>query len=453
LLTACMLLGLCACGGQSGAASGQPNTPASQQVPPKPVESSAPEQNHAQAESSAPADKSQKEETPPAPSAVSADAQTIGLQKQLYGLYQWDDADLLVKSEFSHVTLWQGDAEKHPELAEALEQTANMLKRSMEDEYDNLCADAWESHEPAVSTLDIQVRRADNVVLSLLSDSYSDHGLIEEFRGMHGANYDVQTGKELALDDVVKINNDLAQAVIKELSSHMWAGDFYSDDTVEQYFANTPYDGFSWTLDYNGVTFYFADGELAEAGNGRQTATVSFAEHPELFEEKYMHIPAAYMVELPLDSSFFTDLDGDGDLEELNVTGWYDSDMGMYSDFGIYTDTDGYYHYEEFAADSYAPYYVKTADGHHYLYLFCEQLEGYGPWFVLKVFDISGGRFTSVGTMNVGPACISDDIYLIPTDPEVFYLDDFDSMEQNMITCSVGAAGLPEIKETDAAMG
>ena len=47
-------------------------------------------------------------------------------------------------------------------------------------------------------------------------------------------------------------------------------------ETVETYFADTACADISWTLDYNGVTFYFADGELAEAGNGRQTATVSF---------------------------------------------------------------------------------------------------------------------------------------------------------------------------------
>lgn len=440
LLAACMLLCLCACGGsnaetpatQSPQQSAKPSTPTSEV--PEPPQTGNPG----------------AETLPP---ANHGDAQTLSLQKQLYGLYDWDDDALLVQSEFSHVTLWQNDAAKYPKLAEALNQTANMVKRSMEDEYDNLCATAREelpwAGETSVSTLGIQVRRADSVVLSLLSDSYSDYGWIEDFRGMHGTNYDAQTGLELALNDVVDVNNDLADAVANELNSHQWAGDFDYRDAVQAYFANTPYDGFSWTLDYNGVTFYFADGDLEEPGNGEKTATVSFTQYPELFNEKYMAVPAAYMVELPLDSSFFTDLDGDGDLEELNITGYFDSDVGMYTKFGIYADADGSYHYEDCFASGFIPYYVKTAEGHHhYLYLFCEQDEGSGPipMMLLVVFDVSGGRLTRVGEMNAAPGYIPDGIYRVPTDPEDFYLDDFDSMAQDMMAYAVGPMGLPELK-------
>ena len=427
LLSMCMLLCLCACGGQTGSESPDPqNTP--QDTP----------------------DPSGTPDTSP---TVHGDARTLSLQKHLYSLYDWDDDALLVQSEYSHVTLWQEDAAKYPELAEMLDQTANMVKRSMGDEYDNLCASAREelpwAGETSVSTLDIQVRRADSVVLSLLSDSYSDYGWIEDFRRMHGTNYDARTGQELAINDVVDVNNDLADAVANELNSHQWAGDFDYRDAVQEYFANTPYDSFSWTLDYNGVTFYFADGDLTEPGNGWQTATVSFAEYPQLFEEKYMAVPSAYMVELPLDSSFFTDLDGDGDLEELNITGYFDSDVGMYTKFGIYADADGSYHYEDCFASGFIPYYVKTAEGHHhYLYLFCEQDEGSGPipMMLLVVFDVSGGRLTRVGEMNAAPGYIPDGIYRVPTDPEDFYLDDFDSMAQDMMAYAVGPMGLPELK-------
>ena len=426
LLSMCMLLCLCACGGQTGSESPDPqNTP--QDTP----------------------DPSGTPDTSP---TVHGDARTLSLQKQLYSLYDWDDDALLVQSEYSHVTLWQEDAAKYPELAEALEQTANMVKRSMEDEYDNLCATAREelpwTVETSVSTLDIQVRRTDSVVLSLLSDSYSDYGWIEDFRGMHGTNYDAQTGLELALNDVVDVNNDLADAVANELNSHQWAGDFDYRDAVQAYFANTPYDGFSWTLDYNGVTFYFADGDLEEPGNGGKTATVSFTQYPELFNEKYMAVPSAYMVELPMDSSYFTDLDGDGDLEELNVTGYFDSDVGMYTKFGVYADADGSFHYEDCFADGFIPYYVKTADGNHYLYLFCEQDESSGPipTMLLVVFDVSGGRLTRVGEMNAAPGYIPDGIYRVPTDPKDFYLDDFDSMAQDMMAYAVGPMGLPELK-------
>ena len=441
LLSMWMLLCLCACGSASGETSAaQSSQQSAQSGTPAPAVPEPPRQESPGAETFAP--------------AKHGEAQTLSLQKQFYGLYDWDDDTLLVQSEFSHVTLWDEDAGKYPELAETLEQTANMVKRSMEDEYDNLCASAreelpWtgETMETAVSTLDIQVRRADNVAVSLLSDSYSDYGWIEEFRGMYGTSYDARTGEELALDDVVDVNNDLADAVADALNRHQWAGDLDYRDAVQEYFANTPYDGFRWTLDYNGVTFYFADGELEEPGNGGKTATVSFAAYPELFAEKYMAVPDAYMVELPLDSSYFTDLDGDGDLEELNVTGYFDSGVGMYTKLGIYAEADGSYHYEACFADGFLPYYVKTADGHHYLYLFCEQNEGAFPMYSLKAFDVRGGKAADIGERNAGPGYIPDGIYRVPTDPEKFYLDDFDSMAQDMMAFAVGPSGLPEQNE------
>ena len=214
-------------------------------------------------------------------------AEVLSLQKTLQSNYEWDDDVLLVQSEHSYVTLRETDAEKYPAMAETLSQLSAMQKRSMEDEFDNFCSSAREelsyggTVDTYVSTLDVQVRRADSVAVSLLSDSYSDYGRIEEFRGMQGSNFDTETGKELTLSDVILDMEKVPAIVEQELNSHMWAGDFYSETTVSDYFRDTPEDGISWTLDYNGVTFYFADGDLAEPGNGRQAATVSFAAHPE----------------------------------------------------------------------------------------------------------------------------------------------------------------------------
>jgi len=392
--------------------------------------------------------------TTTAPAFDELPPQILSVEKFVTTRAEWDnDADVLpVYSFYESVTLEYESAQAYPELAQTLSQTASMLQRSMDEEYDNLLSwaqeelsDGTDGFETGRSILNTQVRRADYTVFSVLSDSWSDYGWIEDYRGMHGTNYDVGTGRELALNDVVNVNNDLADAVADELNRHQWAGDFDYRDAVEAYFANTPYEDISWTLDYNGVTFYFADGELTEEELGRQTATVTFAQHPELFEEQYMVVPEAYIVELPLDSSFFTDLDGDGDVEELNITGYYDPDMGFYTQYGIYTDLNGAYHYEECFADGFVAYYVKTADGSHYVYLFCEENEGYMPGFSLMVIDVTGGMVANIGSMVAGPGYIPEGIYRVPTDPYSFWLDDFESMAQDMMVYCVGTDGMPEL--------
>lgn len=375
--------------------------------------------------------------------------QILSLRQKYSTRYERQDAVCILFSEYSNVTMWEG-AEQYPEMVRVLSEIEGMQTRSMEDEVDNILSFAQEmldvnseSFEIQVSTLDVQVRRADSVVVSLLSDSYADYGFIRDFRGMWGSNYDVQTGEQLLLSDVVFDMESLPEIVLKELNSHIWAGDFYSETVVEDYFRNTPEDGISWTLDYNGVTIYFGDGDLAEPGNGRQTATVSFAEYPELFVEKYMNVPEAYMVRLPLDHSYFTDLDGDGTLEELNCTGFYNEADRFYTKFGIYTDLDGYYHYEELFAYDFQPYYVKTEDGNHYIYLFCEESEGGNRQMMLVVYNVNGGILTRVGDMNIAPAYIPSDIFVLPLDPNNMFLDNYDSLTQDAEVYMVGSDGMP----------
>lgn len=46
--------------------------------------------------------------------------------------------------------------------------------------------------------------------------------------------------------------------------------------------------------------------------------------------------------------------------------------------------------------------------------------------------------------MNVGPAYISDNIYLVPTDPKQLWVDDLDR-ELQIALYQVGSIGLPEL--------
>ena len=376
--------------------------------------------------------------------------QILSLQETHNARYEGigDFEKFLMISEFDYVTFREG-AEAYPDMARVMSETAGMITRSQEDEADNILSFAEEMFdldsyfETQISTADIQVRRADSVVVSYLTDSYADYGFVDDFRGMWGSNYDTQTGQQLVITDVIKDMTQIPALVQKELNSHLWAGEGYTETVIQDYFKNTPEDGISFTLDYNGVTFYFGDGDITEPGNGGQAATVSFAEYPELFDEKYTNVPEAYMVSLPLDFSFFTDLDGDSALEELNVTGVFNEEGRFYSQFGIYTDTDGYYHYEEHFAYGYHPYYVKTTDGKHYLYLFCEENDADFMQMKLIVFDVSNGQFVRVGEMNAAPAYIPSDIYILPLNPDCMLLDNFDSLEQDYGEYMVGENGMP----------
>ena len=381
----------------------------------------------------------------------------LSLKQTYFTRYEWKDAVWLLYSRYSNVTMREG-AEQYPEMDRVLSERVGMQTRSVEDEADNILSfitemgmldGNLEDFETQVSTSNVQVRRADNVVLSYVTDSYANYGFIEDFRSMWGGNYDVQTGKELLLTDVILHMEEIPGIVLKELNNHIWAGDSYSKKMVEDYFNNTPIDSIRWTLDYNGVTFYFGTDDFTEMASGGKSATVSFAEYPELFAKKYMNVPKAYMVRLPLDYSFFTNLDSDETLEELNCTGLFNEKDRFYTQFGIYTDLDGSYHYEDLFAYDFQPYYVKTEDGNHYIYLFCEENEigNHVPGqMTLVVFNVNGGVLTKVGDMNIAPAYIPSDMFVLPLDPNNMLLDNPDSSAQDAEVYMVGKDGMPILK-------
>lgn len=458
LLSGCLLLCLAACSGNEEESRKPESTGVTEALPetPPPTAAEAPPETEPAAETEVPpesepaAETEAPQETEPAEIVEDPNAiRPLNLEKSLYSYYEWADElpRAMVRSEHSIVTLGGADAERYPEMAQVLSQIATMQENAMLDEFDNLVSFALEElsggsqgFETYVSTLDVQVRRADSLVVSLLSDSYSDYGQIHNCRVLHGSNYDTRTGRELMLNEVVDVNNYLALAVEKELTGHMWTGEFYYKYIVEDYFANMPYHGFNWTLDYTGVTFYFAPGDLCD--EGPLTATVSYAEYPELFVGEYMEVPAEYTAELALNSSFFTELDGDGMLEEIAISARYDEERNHYLDYAVSTDTNGGYYSEQCYVYDFHPYYVKAEQG-NFLYLFCEDFEEGLRQMRLIVLKLNpDGTITKSGEVNVCPSWLADNKFIMPTDPGSFLLDDLENGTENL-AYSVGTDGLP----------
>ena len=362
----------------------------------------------------------------------------LALEKTLVTRYEWDEKlpVILARSEYSPVRMQEKDAKLYPQMAAVLDELALLQTNSMEDEYENFMSFAKEelqknpdTFRTQVSTLDMHVRRADSAAVSLLADSYQDCVVVNNSYGKFGYNFDTETGRELQITDVISDMSQIPELVYAELKCQMVEEKFSSDTAVADYFKNTPKKDIVWTLDYNGVTFYFSAGTLAEEEFGAMMVHIPFEGNENLFTPKYLNVPDAYMVRLSLNSPFFTELDGDGKSEELFVTGNYDQEGRFYSDFEIHSNKDAYYH-EEYYAYGFRPYYVKTADDQNYLYLFADGIEGFHRKMTLVIINLDDGIFTKAGECYMGPYYRQDpdtlaDIFYVPTDPNRLYLDDF----------------------------
>ncbi len=367
----------------------------------------------------------------------------LQLNKEYISHYEWyeDYPKMLVRSEYTTVTLDKSIEKKYSALAEALTETSVMRKRTMEDEKDNLLADATnefmidgEAFSTRVSTLDVKVRRADSTAVSILEDYYSDFG-----RTFNGLNYDTESGKLLALSDVVTDVSKLYEAVEKSLMTRIGEDEPFGETAVADYFVNTPQDDVNWTLDYNGVTFYFNAGAIAPTNFGVQTVTVTFEEYSDLFNEKYISVPDAYVVSLPLSLPFFADITGDKKADEFTVSGDFDPDGRYYYTLEINSESSNY-EVDWFSYDL-NPYYVKTADGDSCLYVFSEESEEEDRQMILCVFSLKNGEIKQVSETDTSLLYRGNNVFALPTDPENLLLSVYDGSTDSVF--SADENGIP----------
>lgn len=255
------------------------------------------------------------------------------------------------------------------------------------------------------------MRRADSIAVSLLSDSYSDYGNIRNYRVLSGTTFDTQTGQQLMLSDVVTDVNLIPNAV-EGLLGRSNAAEIVPGAVVD-FFRNTPEDGIPWVLDYNGVTFFFPLEILVEGEMGLLPVTVPFAAYPELFVQKYTWAPEFYTVEMPLDVSFFADLDADGLCDPVYFLAGYDEESDHYLDFVITTQAGDFW--EECYWYRVYPFFAQTPDG-QFLYLFCEDSEEDYKTMFLQIFRLEKDVITKVSDPAVVEAYSHIGAFVLPTE-------------------------------------
>ncbi len=387
------------------------------------------------------------ETTQTAENEISEEITVLSLNKEYISHYEWyeDHPEMLVRSEYTDVTLDKSMEIKYPLLAQALTETSAMRKRAMEEEKDNFIVTATEEFlndsedfSTYVSTLDVQVRRADSVAVSIFEDYNS-----ETDRAFNCLNYDTESGKLLALSDVVTDISELPEIVEKVIMTRIGEEEPFGETAIPDYFKNTPEEDIAWVLEYNGITFYFEPGAVAPTNFGIQTATVTFAEHPDLFKEKYTAVPDAYVVSLPLSLPFFTDITGDKRADELTVSGNYDYDGRFYYTLGINSENSNY-EVDWFSYDL-NPYYVRTADGDSFLYVFSEEGEEEDRQMILCVFSLKNGEIKQISETDMGLLYRGNNVFALPTDPENLLLYNYGKDSSDSLF-RVGKSGIPEQK-------
>ncbi len=342
----------------------------------------------------------------------------VSLNKEYNFDYEWygDTSTLLLRSEYTDVTLDKSMEENYPLLAKTLSEASAMRKRAMEDEKANFVALAKDEFEndsenflTYVSKLDVQVRRADCNAVSILED----YGK-EASRSFNGLNYDTESGKLLALSDVVTDISKISASVEKEVKIRIGLDGSDAKTAIPDYFINTPEDSITWVLDYNGITFYFEPGAIAPTNFGIQVVALEFNQYPGLFNKKYTAMPDSYVAELPVSSSYFADITGDNKSEELIIEGFLD-DARAYHTVSVNSESS------DFSTKMFsfiAPYFVRAADGKSYICIYNLTNEEEALYSILNVYALENGEVKFLGVSETGFINKGNNVYSLLTNPD-----------------------------------
>ncbi|MDO4975681.1 MAG: DUF3298 domain-containing protein [Eubacteriales bacterium] len=313
---------------------------------------------------------------------------------------------------------WQ---EKHLALNKILN-TINAVKKTKQlEEYHSFLQQAKEdlsenpdSFYPYEFNESVLVRRADQNSLSLLFSGSSYAGGAHGDYYLWGENYEPSTGARIKLRSVVS-DMEVLKKQVEEQLDHYWSDAGFYDDLdhlLADRFDSDNEDDLSWTIDYNGLTFYFNPYDIAPNASGIQIVTIPFTGNEDIFQEKYLNVPKEYGIQLTCVDPFFYDLDEDGEAEKISIYG-EKNEYGYYVNHKICVNDEEYdFEMEGFSVE---PTFIHKEDGGSYLYI---QTLSDNDYRLLSIYRLGKGAKMAEKLETIGAGYES----IIPEEEEGPYL-------------------------------
>lgn len=261
----------------------------------------------------------------------------------------------------------------YPELSSALsiinsdmkaevQETMNALKATYEAEVEE-AEEFYDSFEDKVSC---EISRADDYVLSWTNHYSGYTGGAHGYYSISGTSYNPQTGKQLALTDIISTESGLKKLLGEKLEAAY--GDIFFSD-VHDMIMDYTMEQFTWSMDYSGITFYFNPYELASFADGIQTVTLLYDDYPDMIDPKFSNTPDNYAIAMTEDMTYMADVDHDGTKETITYGLDYVTEEEYGFDYTPYILVDG-----EKLTCSMSDYsnnaYLIKSEGDFYVYVF-----------------------------------------------------------------------------------
>lgn len=307
----------------------------------------------------------------------------------------------LLEAHYDVAQLSSESAALYPRLAGALADFAGGFRENNEAALDEELSWAREQYEWMPEAfyaysdhLSLTVRRADTQAVSLLYLHSSYTGGIHPNSFYSTLNYDTATGREISLEDVVSDFSGLKTEIENRLA------DTYGEDLFFDIHNQLPTygsDQFTWTLEPEGLRFYFSPYELASYAAGVQQAFIGFEEAAALFTGAYGKQEGDWAMPFSVweDLSFHRGAGGSGDTLRVETVTDNDYISGLKIIYNGRSLTE-----EELWAYDAAPVLLHSEAFGDFLYIDCPFDNDYHMLLVYRLEEggpVFAGRMTDTG--------------------------------------------------------
>lgn len=240
------------------------------------------------------------------------------------------------------------------------------------------------------------VRRADRKVLSVLEKNFDFGGGVHGNFAYSALNLDAETGKEIPLFDVITDKSRLADLLKSKLKEENPDGIFFDEmeETIDKEVNEVKEDDMvwklTWTLDPQGITFYFNPYDIGPWAAGAYTTTILYDSEKDLFTKKYLPEEGeGYLCAFDEERDQFVDVDGDEKEDRVKVSLTMDSEYPDYVLEATVSVNDRQQTIPKLYAYNVLPKLVMTKEGQSYLYLWCTGDDDYTE---MHIVDLTSGE-------------------------------------------------------------
>ena len=314
------------------------------------------------------------------------------------------------------------EAAAYPELNQALTLEYDTLKKSTQEDLNNLKESAEEMVEYMQGDDNMQliaeyapyVLRADENVVSY-EQFYDDYyGGTHGYHSYAGFTFDTKTGKKLDLYDVITGEESVKAGIIQELKNKYASEDGLVENNTPEEDADTFFEyvdskdqsgAVAWSLGADRLNIYYNPYNIGSWALGIVSVSLPFEKYPDAVKEEYKMGPSDYSVKIGIYADYSADIYNDGSFSDVSV---YPDGTDDYANGALriqIQDENGQVTSRVFDDMYYftmEAYYVKTGN-RHFLHVFTHSEN---DWTADNVYEITNGQIRDLGYVEGTPALI-----------------------------------------------